>query len=84
MQPLHDFLLEHSFNPRSREGSDARVVLGISLSSGFNPRSREGSDTTIASSAGTSLGFNPRSREGSDCSRTRLHFTVCQFQSTLP
>ena len=35
------------FNPRSREGSDARTV-SITLSAGhFNPRSREGSDSAI-------------------------------------
>ncbi len=32
------------FNPRSREGSDLRLILAIYFKSGFNPRSREGSD----------------------------------------
>ena len=32
------------FNPRSREGSDPRMVLPKTSIMGFNPRSREGSD----------------------------------------
>ena len=37
--PLH-------FNPRSREGSDHRIINIVLMQMNFNPRSREGSDVS--------------------------------------
>ena len=39
------------FNPRSREGSDGRILRYCGLIMNFNPRSREGSDALRFSSA---------------------------------
>ena len=54
------------FNPRSREGSDSRVVFSCMRIFHFNPRSREGSDISYALLSCPVSNFNPRSREGSD------------------
>ena len=54
------------FNPRSREGSDARRVQCICKCVYFNPRSREGSDRKKVTYISRAKNFNPRSREGSD------------------
>ena len=37
-------ITQSSFNPRSREGSDAAPGMSEAQVAGFNPRSREGSD----------------------------------------
>ena len=37
----------HSFNPRSREGSDPWIHRSEAALTGFNPRSREGSDASV-------------------------------------
>ena len=55
-----------NFNPRSREGSDARRSRCIAAAGNFNPRSREGSDQLRCDRGGLYEYFNPRSREGSD------------------
>ena len=54
------------FNPRSREGSDARGPSSTARKGYFNPRSREGSDGAYQDSERLISYFNPRSREGSD------------------
>lgn len=56
------------FNPRSREGSDARRRSSCSGRMHFNPRSHEGSDLVLFPILLEYYNFNPRSREGSDCS----------------
>ena len=43
MYSLHKSI---DFNPRSREGSDAKEMLSMDEYQDFNPRSREGSDQT--------------------------------------
>ena len=58
--------LSYYFNPRSREGSDLRLLLQSLLHSYFNPRSREGSDSDKPLKKVLIDDFNPRSREGSD------------------
>ena len=58
--------LKIHFNPRSREGSDARYAGRSPYMCYFNPRSREGSDGNPDFSGICSRHFNPRSREGSD------------------
>ena len=37
----------HCFNSRSREGSDARLMVGVGMAVSFNSRSREGSDGAV-------------------------------------
>ena len=54
------------FNPRSREGSDRRLILRLPKPGDFNPRSREGSDLLRDLQQSGQCNFNPRSREGSD------------------
>ena len=54
------------FNPRSREGSDARPSGPGAGHADFNPRSREGSDVGLETTMRWYRYFNPRSREGSD------------------
>ncbi len=54
------------FNPRSREGSDKRLIQMILKTFNFNPRSREGSDPVRQPKPDLRRHFNPRSREGSD------------------
>ncbi|EFE11182.1 hypothetical protein CLOM621_08655 [Clostridium sp. M62/1] len=39
-----------NFNPRSREGSDAKMCYNSIIGTDFNPRSREGSDKTVMKS----------------------------------
>ena len=75
---------EYDFNPRSREGSDAKRAFREKIFYDFNPRSREGSDRFPSYPLIHRNYFNPRSREGSD---RRQHRATCcgwKFQSTLP
>ena len=55
-----------NFNPRLREGGDAksRVVKAVNLD--FNPRLREGGDQSRVYCTKQSKDFNPRLREGGD------------------
>ena len=49
----------HSFNPRSRMGSDMSWIAVSSLSHRFNPRSRMGSDKQVSIPEGGTRMFQP-------------------------
>ena len=69
----------YNFNPRSREGSDSRLLLFIIFLMNFNPRSREGSDLSFTGPFRGHANFNPRSREGSDTTTLPVVFCVPYF-----
>ncbi len=73
-----------SFDPRSREGSDARHHPPILHVNGFDPRSREGSDRRHPWGLAPGRCFDPRSREGSDIRAYRSAAGLSVFRSTLP
>ena len=73
-----------NFNPRSREGSDTKMLNKPLIQQNFNPRSREGSDPMCQIYSDTEENFNPRSREGSDVYTSPDGRKVWLFQSTLP
>jgi len=55
------------FNPRTREGCDARGMRrDLSISWNFNPRTREGCDACPRPPRASTRDFNPRTREGCD------------------
>ena len=73
------------FNPRSREGSDPRVLR----TRRHRPAISIHAPAKGATSSGVGLPdrpehFNPRSREGSDTATSRETFIRLIFQSTLP
>ena len=74
----------NNFNPRSREGSDAKKADLVALLQDFNPRSREGSDSLHFLLKISQFNFNPRSREGSDEGKAFIIRYHAIFQSTLP
>jgi len=41
--------MSNGFNPRTREGCDARCELPLPLGTRFNPRTREGCDSKVPS-----------------------------------
>ena len=73
-----------NFNPRSPEGSDARICVPLLHRRYFNPRSHEGSDGDAAGGTCKVQDFNPRSHEGSDSEATKGRERFDRFQSTLP
>ena len=55
------------FNPRTREGCDAKFHVEFRRLEHFNPRTREGCDSLLSSGWARRAGhFNPRTREGCD------------------
>ena len=73
----------HSFNSRSRVGSDRRPLRGRWCRARFNSRSRVGSDRHHQSSQEWGDRFNSRSRVGSDQRRKTTGYLE-GFQFTLP
>ena len=74
----------NNFNPRSREGSDARLLITENPESNFNPRSREGSDVDKDEYDNFVNDFNPRSREGSDANASNFDTTFIKISIHAP
>ena len=69
-----------SFNPRSHEGSDEKILCCyIKFMQCFNPRSHEGSDCIDMTYNSINRSFNPRSHEGSDYPRRRNSLLLESF-----
>ncbi len=68
--------IKYNFNPRSREGSDLKILHWYTAQAHFNPRSREGSDKIDGLIDDNATDFNPRSREGSDGEKYEKIFNI--------
>ena len=73
----------HSFNPRSREGSDLLLHFSQSMYSGFNPRSREGSDYD-GYRAVLHKGVSIHAPAKGATMTGIVQYSTKEFQSTLP
>ena len=73
--------LAGSFNSRSREGSDFRLLGRVAAVAGFNSRSREGSDGANDLAQVINGSFNSRSREGSDFPKIKFSSLFPRFNS---
>ena len=74
----------HSFNSRSRMGSDQGWYRRTRRQRRFNSRSRMGSDTTSPRPPSAILCFNSRSRMGSDFQYVSKFICNPRFQFALP
>ena len=72
------------FNPRSREGSDGRILRYCGLIMNFNPRSREGSDIIQTPKTDIPKTFQSTLPRGERLLLTSFIEQCNQFQSTLP
>ena len=84
MQVIKTTRVWRGFNPRPREGGDARVAGAAWRMLRFNPRPREGGDASDPSRSNSVPCFNPRSREGATWRRIIPVCAVWRFQSTPP
>src|SRR5438045_2852084 len=74
----------HSFDPRSRMGSDNPDEIVLTHAHGFDPRSRMGSDMPLRETPSRSRCFDPRSRMGSDAREAAEKTATVMFRSALP
>ena len=77
-------LQRNSFNPRTHEGCDERLLKLLFKVRCFNPRTHEGCDKFLLFVLPLLSSFNPRTHEGCDFAQGKLTYRQFLFQSTHP